>query len=309
MKLRSALIGRARPLAVSLIAALAGCRTPPAPPPFSASSAAGVVYAEDRATALRFAAFAERAAPEVRAALAAGCAAGQGARERAVDVRVVRRLADGTAHGLTFEDWIEIQSGTAPEGELFILAHELAHYFADDTWKLLPHALEEGLADWIAMQVDPEQGLARRSEHLILLATATVGGVHLSAPASTPEGDAQRFHFRTDIDAESLPDPLALLALSSDDLAALQSTPSSVAIYAVGWFFVERIGLARLRGLCESARAQGQRELPVSWILSAAQVPSGDLDGVWSAARAWLGPAEQACILERALGDGAPKRR
>lgn len=299
---------KTRPASALTILALgmSACSTTPTPPPFFVENEFGIVYAEDPATARHFADLVASAVDPV-------CSALPGLRERWVDLRIVGDISDATAHGLTFDERIELDRGLPGDSELFILAHELAHYFCDPTWKRLPHVLEEGLCDWSAMRVDPRQGVHRRSEHLILIATLSAGGVVLDVPPAADSASylTRRFRFRADVPPGELPDPVALLDLDSEQLEGLQSSPASVAIYAVGWLLVERIGTLELRRLCQRAVDDDLEQVPTSWILDAAGFPAHSRSAWWPAAEPLLGPDETAHVLERAFSgprDRAPQR-
>ncbi len=290
---RPARVGALRLLCAA--AALTSCVATGALPPHHVENGAGIVYAQDPATAARFAALVTRAVEPVHAAL-------PGLPVRFVDLRVVESLADVSAHGLVFPEHIELDQELPPDGELFILAHELAHYFCDPTWKRLPHVLEEGLCDWVAMRVDPEHGVQRRAEHLILVATASTGGLRLEVPVAGTRRQ-RTFRFRTDLSTDSLPDPVALLDLDGDAIEALQASPASVAIYAIGWLFVETIGPAALRRLCERAADEGLDQVPAHWVLDAADFGTRPRAQWWPAVEHLLGPEERAWVLALALAE------
>ncbi len=128
----------------------------------------------------------------------------------------------------------------------FAIAHELVHWYASGPWERLPHALEEGLADWIALQLVPEVRAIREAELDAILAEIT------------PERRA------------------LALAISKRTWAA---TPTQVRSdsYAVGYEIVRRLGVARMRALCERAESEQLARAPLVWFgVNASSSPSAD---------------------------------
>lgn len=117
----------------------------------------------------------------------------------------------------------------------FSVAHELVHWYASDPWDRLPHAIEEGLADYIALQLAPEfrdarlEELARRRAEM------------------TPERRER-----------------AIALTEREWNGAPKETRSDA--YAVGYEVVERLGIEALRELCVQAREQGLARVPLVWI-------------------------------------------
>jgi len=287
---------RASALPASVLAVALGsfaCRAS-GPPAYSVRSGLGIVRAHDGAAARAFDALSRRALPAVRAALT-------GLVERPLELWILPELADGGAHGLTWPDRIELTSRTPAEGQLFILAHELVHYSLDDVWRLLPHVLEEGLCDWVAMRVDPERGVLRRSEHVILIATAAAGGLRLADGTRT-------WRFRADVARGELPELASVLELPDDELADLQDERAAALIYAVGYLYAQRIGPEHLRELCRAARTFGHAEVPRHWLHDAARIRPEDPKSWARAARELLGPAERTYVLRTALERGVTIR-
>lgn len=275
------------PLLAAALAAAAACRTS-GPPPCYVRSGVGIVRAHDEAVARSWEDLCRQAAPAVQAAL-------PGLVERPIDLWILPELADRLAHGLTWPDRIELSEAAAPEGQRFILAHELVHFLLDETWSRLPHVLEEGLCDWVAMRVDPLRAPQRRAEHAILLATLASGGLFVGT-GSGP--DARAWRFRADVDVERAPPLAQVLQLSDDELVALQGTREAAVIYAVGYLYVERIGPPKLRELCRVARATGRDEVPLHWLHDAADLHTRDPREFARAARALIGPAERSFVLQ-----------
>lgn len=117
----------------------------------------------------------------------------------------------------------------------FSVAHELVHWYASAPWDRLPHAIEEGLADYIAVHVAPEFRDERIAELDRRLASIT------------PERREQA------------------LAVSERTWA---TTPREVRsdAYAVGFKVVQRFGIEGLRELCERAQREGRERVPIAWI-------------------------------------------
>jgi len=128
----------------------------------------------------------------------------------------------------------------------FAIAHELVHWYASGPWERLPHALEEGLADWIALELVPEWREIREAELDAILAEIT------------PERRA--------------------LALAIRE-RTLEATPAQVRSdsYAVGYEVVRRLGVARMRALCERAEAEQLARAPLEWFgVHVSSSPSAD---------------------------------
>lgn len=121
----------------------------------------------------------------------------------------------------------------------FIVAHELVHWHAGGVWDRLPLALEEGLADLIACQLD-EEGRAAKLYDLALV-----------PPASS----------FAEIDAA--------LRVSRESWVAL--TPEERdRVYWVGFIVARRIGVERMRALCEQAAADGLHFVPIERVFALA---------------------------------------
>ena len=113
----------------------------------------------------------------------------------------------------------------------FLVAHECVHWFADGPWDRLPLALEEGLADLIACQLDP----VGREAKLYDLA-------HVPSAASFDEIEAA-------------------LRVTRESWAGLTAAESERA-YWVGYVVARRLGVEGLRELAEQAALDGVRLIP-----------------------------------------------
>lgn len=125
----------------------------------------------------------------------------------------------------------------------FAIAHELVHWYASRTWDRLPHAVEEGLADSIALKLAPEWKQIRELE------------LDLRLNEITPERRA--------------------LALQVTE-RQWEAAPTQVRedAYAVGFEIVQRLGVARLRALCVMAEAAGLDRVPVPWLMCTVEPPT-----------------------------------
>lgn len=287
MKRRSAVL-------ILLAAAAAGCRSAAPRPACSVENELGAVRAESLRCARRWASELEAAARALEPFL-------PGLRARPVDLWVVPSLPQPEVHGQTYDDRIEVRASTPPEARRFLLAHELVHWRADDTWQRLPYVLQEGLGDWAAMRVDPIQGTRRRAEHALFIATLSGGGMALAElGAELPDPRERRWRLRAQVDPDRTPALASLLERSDEELASLQAEPGGAAIYAAGWLYVERIGPERLRALCRRAVREDRASVPPLWIHRAAGFDRYD-PAQWAvAAREAIGPAERAYLLLQA---------
>jgi hypothetical protein len=121
----------------------------------------------------------------------------------------------------------------------FMVAHELVHWYADGSWDRLPLALEEGLADLIACQLDP----VGREAKLYDLA-------HVPPAASFEEIKAA-------------------LRVTRETWAGLTTVERERA-YWVGYVIASRIGVEGLRELAEQAVAGGAAFVSVERVLARA---------------------------------------
>lgn len=124
----------------------------------------------------------------------------------------------------------------------YILAHELVHHYATGPWERLPHTIEEGLADCIALQIAPEF----RAERLAFYAERSEG---------MSEAEARD-----------------LLALTSADRDKF-SEATRRGMYTVGFRVVEQLGIDGLRRLCERAEREDEPTIPLDWILAVVKLP------------------------------------
>ncbi len=272
---------------LALAGATPACLAPP--PPIVVETPFGSVRAETERKASEMAELYVRLAPEVRAIL-------PGSQNRAVDVWVQDELRvyrhqnrPESVRGFTLlanefdARRIHLQSdGNTP----WYLAHELVHALIGNTWKTLPGILEEGLADVIACEVNPEHEGHIRA-HRLLNASAFTEGIELELAYRIPGADDkdEGVPFRRTLilrmdDTFTGEMAREILATGRGDLhARWPDIPE--AYYGVAWLIVSRIhergGLEALHALCERAQAAGLELVPIDWLFEAAEL---DLDGM-----------------------------
>lgn len=281
---------------------LAACQGPQPQLPYSATRVAGRVMARSQATAEKYADLIDQLTPRVRSLLPSS-------NDLPVDLRVVSDEERNTVKGATWRmgggfKWIEIDSTTSSGVERFLVAHELTHFVLDETWDQLPAVMEEGLAEVVAMSVDPDSAPLRRGRHARDLGTAlhtqsfesggesrlVLTGIAVrlwdSGRIVTPPFGA----FRT------LPDLRAALRLGPVGFAGLDPGDSAL-LYAVGYLLAARIGIPGLHLLCERAAEEGLSTVPADWIFQAARLDPDDRQAWVIAVHGWWGEAEYARIL------------
>lgn len=205
------------------------CAAAPEQPPWSHPSGAGDARAWSEADAARLGRALEVLGPRVRELL--------GSHRAPPRVRIDRNPLPGVLTGYTSEDEIVLgmQLREQPEATL---AHELAHWYLDGEWDLLPPALEEGLADLVAVEVLPEIRVCTQRQHALVLDTS-----------------------------RQLPSWEEVLRLDTEDCKDVEHARRTVAARAMGYLLAKRIGVAGLRELCAMAHAQGLAMLPSDLVL------------------------------------------
>lgn len=178
--------------------------------------------------------------------------------ENAEPVRVVvlDTVADPSAKAFTNEfvregrlvDRFIVVGSEGRHLRAFLVAHECVHWFADGPWDRLPLALEEGLADLIACQLDP---VGREAKFYDL--------------ARVPP-------------AKSFDEVEAALRVTRETWAGLTAAERERA-YWVGYAVASRLGVGGLRELAEQAAAEGAPFVPVKRALARA--------GLGTNLRAW----------------------
>jgi len=124
------------------------------------------------------------------------------------------------------------------------LAHELSHWFRDETWERLPHALEEGLAEYVASLVVPVESSIHMQAFVVALPEDIGVEGFRSACEATFEAQADR------------------------------TFEEELRIRSIGLAVASAIGVEPLRGLCERAAQEGFAKIPFEWIHKALPFPA-----------------------------------
>lgn len=179
------------------------------------------------------------------------------------------------------------------------LAHELTHATLGPTWNRLPGTIEEGLCDYVSVELCPESAASMRAGRLSA-ASFAIGGLELELTVA--ETDHSR-GVETSYSARILlqsggPEPLNPLdvfnvsaGLSSTKLEAVDKK----AFYGLSYLLVDRIakrhGLDKLHELCLRAERENEKTVPSAWLLEAAELDAAP--ETWQRAiAAALGEAE-----------------
>ncbi len=295
--LRSSLV------ALALAVGTPACLAPP--PPIVVETPFGDVRAENQDTADQIAGLLCDLSPRVQALL-------PGSQERSVDVwvqeelRVYRhRARPESVRGFTLlaDEFDARRIHLQEDGQSpWYLAHELVHALIDEEWSTLPGILEEGLADVIAEELNPEQRIQIRA-HRLLNASAFTNGLELEVLFRMPDAGAVGASRDDDLWRERslelrrrlvlrLADPIdqetARELLTTDRTRLHHRWPEiPEAYYGFAWLLVARIhersGLGGLFGLCARAREEGHDLVPIEWLLEAADMTLEGLDAAFLA--------------------------
>ncbi|MEO0649434.1 MAG: hypothetical protein AAFZ65_02000 [Planctomycetota bacterium] len=189
------------------------------------------------------------------------------------------------------------QASTAPERRNLV-AHELVHALLGPSWRTLPTALEEGLATWVATQLEPRSHqritklLAARPDRFARLEySAEFAGrpVVLADPGLVLTIASAR-----DTSLEEI------LAYPRDGQLYPEGRSEKLRLYGVGLALVETIidrqGIEGLHALAARAGREGHKRIPAEWILSAAG--ADDPIGRARALRPELRPMDALWLVE-----------
>jgi hypothetical protein len=142
------------------------------------------------------------------------------------------------------------------------LAHELVHRLLDDSWVSLPVALEEGLADIVAIRIVGEEARPLRFSR-VLLALASAGADRwrliansdVARPGATVESVLSLVNF----------EPVAAMETFYADgkrLSASSGEPGKATLYGLGFvaasLLVDDIGIEGLHELCVRLKTEGK---------------------------------------------------
>lgn len=228
---------RFAPFAFALATACA--TSPEAIPPIAVQSSQGEVRAYTAEDAGRVAALLEELAPKVRELLVE-------TREGGPEVFVLEQQVANSPIAYNCDGRI-LLGPRSRDLERFALAHELAHWQVAGAWKALPPAVEEGLADGIALELVPEASFS--------IAVGYLSELH--------EG--------------GVVDPVEVLHLTRRQWSDMPHGAERSARYAVGFFIAVRIGIPKLRALCAKAVLAGHERVPAEWLLAEARLPPTDI--------------------------------
>lgn len=138
------------------------------------------------------------------------------------------------AHGKVCERRIEL--GAESKNLMhFLLPHELTHWYAKGIWTKLPHTLEEGLADFVALQLEP--GFV---DERLLAYEKVLEGISAAKIDHLLRLNIKQWH-----------------AQDEDDKRRS---------YAIGYRFFAELGLDGIRKLCQDAHVAGHEKIPADWL-------------------------------------------
>lgn len=149
------------------------------------------------------------------------------------------------------------------EEERVALAHELVHALEGPVWGTLPAVIQEGMADWIAVQVAAENVAAQRVARAIRLASWLTHGMKIPTRSGAK--------IRIIASVGDPPPPQRALKIPHGWIRRA-NVNAYHALYAFGFFLVDRIGIAHLRDLSIRATEAGLGRIPGDWLLEAADV-------------------------------------
>jgi hypothetical protein len=169
------------------------------------------------------------------------------------------------------------------------LVHELVHASLDESWKLLPGTIEEGLCDWVSTVACPHTSAQLRAGRLSA-ACFGLGALEIEVElrsAFSESGSSVAAHASILLDGGIRPPiaPMEVFTLEAGRSNSGIPGPRKKALYGLAYFLVERIatsdgGLEGLHQLCVRANAEGLEEVPAAWILKAADL-KGSTDSEW----------------------------
>ncbi len=214
-----------------LILLLAGCRSATIEiPPIARSGPESYVRAWNAVDADRVAEAMERLVPSVRAI-----------KQVAKPAPLVILCREGQPLGaLGGQTPVFVFLGADSRSrEDLVLAHELSHWFGDETWDRLPHALEEGLAEHVASLVVTPVRSSNFQDYLFRM----------------PEHVGTK-EFRA-------------ACAATFDVHADWDRAEEIRTRVIGFVAATAIGVDGLRRLCERAEREGFEKVPTDWLLDA----------------------------------------
>ena len=194
------------------------------------------------------------------------------------------------------------------------LVHELVHASLDESWRLLPGTMEEGLCDWVSTVACPHTSAQLRAGRL----SAACFGLGVLEVEVELRSDSSESPATIASQASVLLDGGIRPPITPTEVFTLQAGRSDSgipgarkkALYGLAYFLVDRIatingGLEPLHELCLRAKEEGLEEVPADWILEIAEL-EGDASSEWKAhlAESFNGPelAELVAMYPDFLG-------
>lgn len=169
---------------------------------------------------------------------------------------------------------------TDADSRVLTLAHELVHATLGATWNPLPGVIEEGLCEWVAIQVAAENPKRQRARRLFQ-AALYLGTLEGKLTVTRIRSDGLRLTAEANlVFTLSSPSPgSAVDALRLEGgFPDLLSGALHGAHYSLGYWLVarivDRIGLEGLHALCRETERRRQPLVPVEALLAAADLPS-----------------------------------
>ena len=169
------------------------------------------------------------------------------------------------------------------------LVHELVHASLDESWRMLPGTIEEGLCDWVSTVACPHTSAQLRAGRLSA-ACFGLGALEIEVELRSgfsESGSSVAAHASILLDGGIHPPiaPMEVFTLEAGRSNSGISAARKKALYGLAYFLVERIatndgGLEALHQLCVRAAAEGLKEVPADWILEAAALKGGT-DSEW----------------------------
>ena len=278
------MVSRTLRLAAALLVATIFGACAIAPPPVAVQTPFGNVHAESEHKAAEVAELLTELSPRVRALL-------PGTTDKPIDIWVQSVLRDDQngergvgVKGFTLlsGEFKAKRIHLLEDGELaWYLAHELVHAYLDTSWHTLPGVLEEGLADVVAQELNPELADRIRA-HRLFTSSGFFGGA-LFKLAYQRESDREWVEtpMRIEVVGERIDaDPVELIGLSRRGLRQVYpEVPEE--FYGFAYLLVaeivEKRGLAGLHELCARAEAEGLDVVPAERIFAAAEIDPDDL--------------------------------
>ena len=209
-------------------------------------------------------------------------------------------LFAGTAEFGTLEG-IDIEIGSDTAWERFVVGHELGHAWLASELRALPQILEEGLADECGERADPEAGAWRRMYHALQLTSWAGSGLRYQFQ----QGDAiEAGMLMAHGLPQNLPGLAGLLALDGDNYHEFARLGNMLLLYSAGYVLAHDLGPAKLRALCDRARAEQRSLVPPAWVLEAAGL-APQTGAEWgSGGERLLGEPERAALRQYVHGEG-----